>query len=56
MKEKVAYLCDGKKQDCKKWRCYMKEKNGTCMYTSDLRHAKNFEKVLGVWAEKPPQK
>lgn len=55
-KRKIAYLCDGKKPDCTGKDCYLKNENGICKYTSDVRHAKNFEKVRGVWAEKPPQK
>lgn len=43
MKEKVLYLCDGRK-DCEKepWKCYTN--GGPCYHTDDIAHAKNFYK------------
>lgn len=44
MKEnvKVLYLCDGRKEDCKKEECY--KNNGMCRHTDDICHAENFNK------------
>jgi hypothetical protein len=43
VKEKVLYLCDGRK-DCEKepWECYTN--GGWCYHTNDITHAKNFYK------------
>lgn len=40
MTQKVFYLCDGEKDDCKKRDCY--KSGGRCKHTKDIRHAKNF--------------
>ncbi len=40
--EKIMYLCDGEKQDCRKTLCY--KKGGECHYTSDVEHARSFKK------------
>ena len=41
--EKVFYLCDGEKENCKKNTCYKNE--GVCRHTTDISHAMNFERV-----------
>lgn len=38
--ERVFYLCNGQKENCKKTSCYMN--GGRCKHTSDIRYAKNF--------------
>lgn len=42
MMKKTFYLCDGKKEDCKKSDCHIN--GGRCNHTSDIRHARNFQK------------
>lgn len=39
--EKVFYLCDGEKEDCKKNTCY--KNGGGCKHTSNVKHALNFK-------------
>lgn len=41
--EKVFYLCDGKKEDCKKNTCY--KNGGGCKHTSNVKHALNFKRA-----------
>lgn len=41
--EKVFYLCNGKKADCKKRTCYIN--GGNCRHTSDVECALNFERT-----------
>ncbi|MEZ3435693.1 MAG: hypothetical protein K1W34_13955 [Lachnospiraceae bacterium] len=48
-KEKVFYLCDGEVEKCKKNTCY--KNNGPCTYTTDIRHAKNFQKTMHSFYE-----
>lgn len=40
MEQRVFYLCDGKKEDCKRRNCY--QNGGECKHTEDIEHAKNF--------------
>lgn len=42
MEQRVFYLCDGKKEDCKRTNCY--KNGGECKHTEDVEHAKNFSK------------
>ncbi len=41
--ERVLYLCDGEKPECKKSMCY-KNGRGECRHTTDVKHAINFKK------------
>lgn len=43
---KILYLCDRKRQKCSEHKICgtVIEKNG-CAYTTDIEHAKNFEKI-----------
>lgn len=41
--EKILYICDGEKTDCKKRTCYKNIKEG-CRHTTDIEHAINFKK------------
>lgn len=47
-KSRVHYLCDGEKKECRKRNCYKTIGNceTACKYTKDIRHAKNFQKML----------
>ena len=50
---KVFFLCDGEKEDCKKTCCYKNTDDTPCKRTSDINHAKNFEKMRhGGYREK----
>ena len=40
MEPRVFYICDGKKEDCKRTNCY--QNCGECKHTEDIEHAKNF--------------
>lgn len=43
MEKKTFYLCDGEVEECRrKSGCY--KNGGACIHTSDIEHAKNFEK------------
>ena len=42
MEQRVCYLCDGKKECCRKTGCY--QNGGKCKHTKDIEHAKNFYK------------
>lgn len=46
MGNKIYYLCDGEKEDCRKRICYKTtgDYEHGCKRTSDIRHAKNFRK------------
>lgn len=44
MKTKIMYLCNGKREECKKNTCYTK--GGGCQHTSDIRYARNFEQHI----------
>lgn len=35
----VLFLCDGKREICKPWECYIN--GGKCKHTTDISHAKN---------------
>ena len=39
---KIFYLCDGKREKCKKTRCY--KNGGECRHTTDINHALKFER------------
>lgn len=39
---KIFFLCDGEVKTCKKHSCY--KNGGDCKFTSDIGHAKNFQK------------
>lgn len=41
--KKIFFLCDGNVPECKKTQCY--KSGGECRWTSDIRHAINFENV-----------
>lgn len=47
-KPRVHYLCDGEKEECRKRNCYKTIGNceTACKHTKDIRHAKNFQKML----------
>lgn len=49
MEQRVFYLCDGKKEDCKRTNCY--KDGGECEHTEDIEHAKNFHRD-GIDSEK----
>lgn len=56
MKCIVLFLCNGKREDCKKNRCYKNTDDDPCRYTSDIRYAENFIEDKGAYCEKiPPQ-
>lgn len=57
-KDEVRYLCDGEDENCKKMICYKNvEGNGmVCRYTSDIRHAKNFQRVHQSYREQEDKK
>lgn len=40
--EKIFYLCDGERENCKKRNCY--KNGGDCRHTTDISHAMNFER------------
>lgn len=42
-KEKVWYLCDGNRPECKKTHCYKNTNEQACRHTADIRHAINFK-------------
>ena len=42
IEQRVFYLCDGEKEDCKRTNCY--QNGGECKHTEDIEHAKNFSK------------
>ena len=42
MVERVFYLCDGERENCKKRKCY--KNGGDCKRTTDINHAMNFER------------
>lgn len=39
---KIFYLCNGQKEDCKKKNCYIN--GGRCRHTTDIDYATNFER------------
>lgn len=41
--EKIFYLCDGERENCKKTSCY--KSGGGCKHTSNVEHALNFKRV-----------
>lgn len=45
MDNKIYFLCDGEKEDCKRTYCYKNTNDEPCKRTSDINHAKNFEKM-----------
>ena len=47
-KSRVHYLRKRKKKECRKRNCYKTIGNyeTACKYTKDIRHAKNFQKML----------
>lgn len=51
MVEMALFLCNGKKEDCKKTRCYKNIDDDPCRYTSDIRYAVNFEEYKGIFIE-----
>ena len=50
--KKIFFICDGDVPECKKTGCY--KRGGECKWTSDVRHAVNFEDSLGhgIYCEK----
>lgn len=53
MDNKIYFLCDGEKEDCKRTYCYKNTDDEPCKRTSDINHAKNFEKMrYGGYREK----
>lgn len=46
-KQKVLYLCNGEKPDCRQRGCYKKgsDQRCECRYTSDIQYAKNFQEA-----------
>lgn len=40
--EKIFYLCDGERENCKKRNCY--KNGGDCRHTTDISHAMNFKR------------
>ena len=48
-KQRVLYLCDGEKRDCKKSICYKHgskiDKGIICRMTEDINHALNFRRI-----------
>lgn len=56
MDNRILYLCNGEKTDCKKTHCYKNTDDVPCRYTSDIRFAESFTESKGVYCEKtPPQ-
>lgn len=48
MDERIMYLCNGEKLDCKKTHCYKNTDDDPCRHTSDINYAINFcKKVYG---------
>lgn len=45
MDNKIYFLCDGEKEDCKRTYCYKNTNDEPCKRTADINHAKNFEKM-----------
>lgn len=39
--QKIFYLCDGEKEDCKKRSCY--KNGGECKHTTYIYNARNFQ-------------
>ena len=54
MDNKIYFLCDGEQEDCKRTYCYTETDDEPCKRTSDINHAKNFEKMRygGSYREK----
>ena len=50
MKENILFLCTGDADGCKKTHCY--KNGGECMYTQEVKYAKNFEERFGGFVEK----
>ena len=50
--KKIFFICDGDVPECEKTECY--KRGGECKWTSDVRHAVNFEDLFdyGVYFEK----
>lgn len=48
--KKVLFLCD--RRACNT--CTQRDEGTTCKYTSDIRHAKNFELNGSIFVETPP--
>lgn len=46
--DKIFYLCDGNKQECKKRNCYKTTgaSVGVCRHTTDINHAMNFKEEI----------
>lgn len=53
MEDTALFLCNGKKEDCKKTRCYKNTDDDPCRYTSDVRYAVNFKEYHGIFTENP---
>lgn len=45
MDDKIFFLCDGNMPGCKKTHCYKNTDDAPCKRTSDINHAKNFERM-----------
>lgn len=45
----VLYLCNGKMKGCAKTGCY--KNGGECRHTTDVKYARNFEKMRGFFKE-----
>ena len=45
MDSKIYFLCDGDMPGCKKTHCYKNTDDTPCKRTTDINHAKNFEKM-----------
>ena len=44
MDKTILFLCDGEKEDCRRTHCYKNTNDEPCKRTTDINHAKNFEK------------
>ena len=56
MDNKIYFLCDGEKEDCRRTHCYKNTDDPVCVcrHTTDITHAKNFERrKTGNYMEKP---
>ena len=56
MDNKIYFLCDGEKEDCRIIHCYKNTDDPICVcrHTTDITHAKNFERrKTGNYMEKP---
>lgn len=50
--QRVAYLCDGEVEGCKKRMCY--KSGGNCRHTKDINHAIHYEKKGKSFYERKP--